>query len=45
MKCSWIPSNINKQSEIISLIHFEPIAVVQKVVQDTCNIIMDKLKI
>ena len=41
MKCSWIPSNINKQSEIISLIHFEPIAVVQ----DTCNIIMDKLKI
>ena len=34
-----------EQSEIISLIHFEPTAVVQKVVQDTCNIIIDKMKI
>ena len=34
-----------QQSEIISLIHFEPIAVIQKVMQDTCNIIKDKLKI
>ena len=30
MKCSWIPSSINKQSKIISLIYFEPIVVVQK---------------
>ena len=34
-----------EQSEIISLIHFEPTTVVKKVVQDTCNIIIDKMKI
>ena len=45
MKCSWIPKKIIKQSEIISLFHFELIVVVQIVVQNKRNIIMDKLKI